>query len=190
MSGLEIAAAAVLVAGVATSTVAAVQSANAQAKTVRFNSAVAARDLEIAAMLRDRERDARNVAILEEQQGLELDLRAFDRQRRRLQSSQLAVSAASGFEPTGSAVEIFADTAAELALEREQIELASKRRQRQIRDEGLLLGFEADRLLESAQLTREIGGFEARNLRTAGGLRAFSSLLGGGSTLITGLRSA
>lgn len=166
---------------------ASLQAANARADALLFNGEQAARDLLIAASLREREQETRTIQIEEEQAGLKVDLANFDRQRRRFESTQVAVAGSSGLEISGSAVEVIADSARELEFERESIQVGSERRQRQIRDEGALLGFEAERLRESALLTREIAGFQARSARSAGNLRAFQALLGGGGNLITGL---
>lgn len=138
-------------------------------------------------MLRDREQAARGIQVLEEKEALKLDLSTFDREAERFRSGQLATVGASGFELSGSSLEVLADTAGEQALEREQLITASQRRERRIRDEGLLLGFEADRFREQGETAREVAGFQSRQIRAAGGLRAFSSLLGGASQIGFGL---
>ena len=187
MSGFEIAAVAVLAAGTAVAANSQYQQARASARAARFSGELSARDAEQQAALREREAEARSIGILEEQQGLEVDLQSFDKQARRFESNQLAIAGASGFELSGSALEVIADSAAELEFEREQVIRASEVRQRRIRDEGTLLAFEAESFRQRADFAREVAGFEAAQIRFAGGLRTFNTLLSGAGNIGFGL---
>lgn len=166
MSGLELIGALASVASGVIGAVGAMQQAEAQARAAEYNAKIQERNALIA--------DQNRKAAIET-----ADVAASDQRRdsRRVMAQMRAAYGASGLELAGSPLDVLEDTALEQELGAQRIEFEGRLRAR----EGAIsmLG-----MREDANLQR----MEAGAARTAGGIAAIGSVVGGIGTGLTRVR--